>query len=151
MVEKIRAVRKTDNLVELRVKWQNCRKTTWEPANKVAHIDQTLNFLENAVKPGARKTNETRQIAKYAMNIIKSIRKVSETEPPSTCNVCLDEMCAPFIFITEEGAACGGTHGGHYLCAMCRYILAENQDDQRCPECRNEGHYELKAEFIGED
>ena len=80
--------------------------------NKVAHIDQTLKFLEMTTKPGAHKTDETRQIFKYAINVVKPIRKVSETDPPLHAMYVL-KRCARFSFSLPKTALPAAIHMVH--------------------------------------
>ena len=134
----------------LRVVWTGRRISTWEYAEKVAHLDVTLEFLTNARKIGGRSTPESRRTAEYASNIITTIRNLTSKyeEACTDCPICLEPINIPFFFLRTDGSACGGTAAAHTACIECVFRL---EDDSTCPVCRANGEFQHLDFFIGKE
>ena len=83
-VLRIRAVKTEGKNVLFRVVWAGRRISTWEYAEKVAHLDVALDFLTNARKTGGRSTPESRRTAEYASNVINTIKNLTKKYEENT-------------------------------------------------------------------
>ena len=147
---RIRAVKTEQKNVLFRVVWAGRRISTWEYAEKVAHLDVILYLLTNARKTGGRSTPESRRTAEYASNVINTIKNLTSKyeEAFTDCPICLEPINIPFCFLRTDESACGGSAAAHTACIECVFRL---EDDSTCPIRRANGEFQHLDFFIGKE